>query len=111
MNSYQEPQKPPKAESLGAPLECELTWEYWENVLFIVMPFTALYMLIVPELSVRLFPTLKLQPAEKLNTFVSDCVSTIPSSLTGIITIFNFYYYVSIDDQVTHLTTFCPTFL
>ena len=79
-------------------IQCELTWDYFETIFYIALPFSVLYLRIVPEISFRLFPTLKIQSRNRQCSFVSDCVATIPSTLVGIITMISFCYYLPVND-------------
>ena len=90
---------PPLNDVTNHSLPTELKREYYENIFYISVPFTVLYMVIVPFISLRLFPILKLQNTDRRCSFVSDCISSIPSALTGFITIRSFIYYVPDNDR------------
>ncbi|XP_075256070.1 uncharacterized protein LOC142348571 [Convolutriloba macropyga] len=90
---------PPLNDVTNHSLPTELKREYYENIFYISIPFTVLYMVIVPFISLRLFPILKLQNTDRRCSFVSDCISSIPSALTGFITIRSFIYYVPDNDR------------
>ena len=45
--------EPPLGEITNHNLATELTWDYYENILKVCVPFTLLYLFIVPALSLR----------------------------------------------------------
>ncbi|XP_063727612.1 TLC domain-containing protein 4-A-like [Symsagittifera roscoffensis] len=91
--------EPPLGEITNHNLATELTWDYYENILKVCVPFTLLYLFIVPALSLRLFPVLKLHSQERRCSFVSDFVSMIPSILSSFITVRSFIYFVPVNDR------------